>query len=60
MLANLRALSAHADWVRVRVPEIEGYNTAEDCDRTEAALRQMGFRNIERFHYVTDPRRLRR
>ena len=60
MLANLRALSAHADRVRVRVPEIEGYNTAEDCDRTEAALRQMGFRNIERFHYVTDPRRLRR
>lgn len=60
MLANLRALAAHADRVRVRVPEIEGYNTAEDCDRTEAALRQMGLRNIERFHYVTDPRRLRR
>lgn len=37
--------------VHVRVPLIPGYHTAADQDKTEAALREMGFGNLERFDY---------
>lgn len=40
--------------IRVRVPLIPGYNDASDQDRTEAALRDLGFRVIERFSYYVD------
>lgn len=51
-LARLAALTP--DRVTVRVPLIPGYNTEEDCDRSEAALRAMGFSHIDRFRYVTE------
>ena len=54
---NLVWLAAHFDPARllVRVPLIPGYNDEADQDRTEAALRKMGFTQIERFSYVIRP-----
>lgn len=38
--------------IRVRVPQIPGYNSAEDQQRSADALRAMGVKNIECFSYV--------
>ena len=55
MRRNLGRLAALCpDRVTLRVPLIPGYNTEEDCDRSEAALRAMGFSHIDRFRYVTE------
>ena len=54
-IARLGRLAALCpDRVTARVPLIPGYNTEEDCDRSEAALRAMGFSHIDRFRYVTE------
>ena len=54
LLENLSWLAAHFDPARlhVRVPLIPNYNDDADRDKTEAALREMGFAEIERFAYV--------
>ena len=53
MRKNLGTLAARCpDLVTVRVPLIPGYNTKEDCGRSEKTLRSMGFENIDRFGYV--------
>ena len=53
MRKNLSALAALCpDRVTVRVPLIPEYNTEEDCGRSEALLREMGFTRIDRFRYV--------
>ena len=54
LLQNLRFLAEHLEPARlhVRVPLIPGYNDAADQDKTEAALREMGLTEIERFAYV--------
>ena len=36
----------------VRIPLIPNHNTAADCDRSEAIIRQMGITKIDRFNYV--------
>lgn len=38
--------------VMLRLPLIPEYNTAEDVDRSEALLRQMGFTRFDRFNYI--------
>ena len=54
LLDNLHWLAANVDPARlhVRVPLIPGYNDEADQERTEAALREMGFTLIESFSYV--------
>lgn len=54
LLENLRFLAETLppERLRVRVPRIPDYNDASDQDKTEAALRRMGFTRIERFDYV--------
>ena len=37
--------------IRIRIPQIEGYNTAENCDASEAYCRSMGLLDIDRFRY---------
>lgn len=54
LLENLRWLAANVDPTRLhaRVPLIPGYNDEGDQMKTEAALLNMGFTQIERFSYV--------
>ncbi|MCR5575969.1 MAG: radical SAM protein [Oscillospiraceae bacterium] len=54
MQANLRLLleAVGPERIRVRVPRIPEYNSAEDQARSAARLRAMGFVNIELFDYV--------
>ena len=54
LLENLRFLAQTVaqERLHVRVPLIPGYNDETDQARTEAALRDMGFTDIERFSYV--------
>ena len=54
LLENLRFLAETLppERLRVRVPRIPDYNDVSDQDKTEAALRRMGFTRIERFDYV--------
>lgn len=54
VLENLGWLASHFDRarLRLRVPLIPGFNDEADRDRTEAALRGMGFAWIEKFSYV--------
>lgn len=51
---NLRYVAEHFDPARLhlRVPLIPGYNNEADQAKTEAALRELGFTQIERFPYV--------
>ena len=51
---NLRYLAEHFDPARLslRVPLIPGYNDEADQAKTEAALRELSFSNVERFPYV--------
>ena len=50
VLRNLALLNP--DRTHIRVPLIPGFNTAEDADRSESILREMGFHRIERFEYL--------
>ena len=53
MLRNLRTLAGRCpDQVTLRLPLIPGFNTDADRDRSEAALRAMGFTRFDRFDYV--------
>lgn len=53
-LANLARLIERVDQshIIVRIPLIPNHNTAADCDRSEAIVRQMGITQIDRFDYV--------
>ncbi len=53
-LDNLRLLVTLCDpeKIRVRLPRIPGYNTEKSRDRSEAVLRNIGIRDIEKFDYV--------
>ena len=54
MQANLRLLleKLGPERVLVRVPRIPGYNTAEDQEKSAAALRAMGVQRLDLFDYV--------
>ncbi len=53
MRKNLAVLAARCpERVTVRVPLIPGYNTPQDCARSEKELREMGFSRIHRFGYM--------
>lgn len=54
VLFNLRWLIAAkgAEHIVVRVPLIPGYNTDADRDSTVAMLKDVGFRQIDRFEYI--------
>lgn len=54
LLENLRFLAENLDpaCLHIRVPLIPNYNDAADQDKTEAALRDLGLTEIERFSYV--------
>jgi pyruvate formate lyase activating enzyme len=56
MLQNLRCLASLIPPERmiVRLPLIEGYNTDEDRDASEARLRSYGIERFDRFTYKTD------
>ncbi len=55
MQENLAILAGRCpEKVRVRVPLIPGFNDKAGCDASEAALRKMGFSDIERFVYRTE------
>ena len=56
LLENLRLLSGRAEDCTLRLPLIPGYNTDADRDRSEAALREMGFTRFDRFNYKTNIR----
>lgn len=49
VLKNLMLL--HGKNVRVRVPQIPGYNTESDVELSESQIRNAGFENIDRFVY---------
>lgn len=51
---NLRLLASLVDpgKIRVRLPLIRDYNAGGDRDRSEALLREMGIRDIDRFTYI--------
>lgn len=53
-LENLNCLLRHGDKkkIKLRIPLIPNFNTPTDCDRSEALLRSLGAKNIERFDYV--------
>jgi len=53
-LNNLRLLAdlTSHEKIRVRLPLIPGYNTEEDRNRSESALRNMGICDIEKFQYI--------
>ncbi len=53
-MANLRWLLGEVgpERIMVRVPLIPKYNTAADCVRSEALLREMGVTQIDRFSYI--------
>ena len=38
----------------MRIPLIPGHNTADDCNRSQAALQAMGFTQFDRFTYKTN------
>lgn len=54
VMDNLSRLIHHKgeSHITVRIPLIPNYNTAADCDRSEAIVRQMGITQIDRFDYV--------
>lgn len=54
LLENLSWLASHFDpaRIRVRVPLIPGYNDEDDQAKSEAALKRMGFTQIDLFSYV--------
>ncbi len=56
VLENLRLLAPRADDCTIRLPLIPGYNTDAHRDRSETALREMGFTRFDRFNYKTDIR----
>lgn len=37
--------------IQVRIPKIEGFNTVNNCDKTEKYCRSLGITDIDRFQY---------
>jgi pyruvate formate lyase activating enzyme len=55
VIGNLRWLAAHVDTgkVTIRLPHIPDYNTEQDMERSQQQLEAMGFKNFDRFQYIT-------
>ena len=55
VVGNLQWLAAHADLgtVTIRLPHIPEYNTQTDIDESRRQLETMGFRDFDRFEYIT-------
>lgn len=55
VVGNLQWLAAHADLgtVTIRLPHIPEYNTQADIDESRRQLETMGFRDFDRFEYIT-------
>ena len=60
LLQNVEMLSAVESKVIIRVPQISGYNSVYDQEESIRKIRDMGFRNINLFPYITDIHELRR
>ena len=59
VIENLKFLAQHglADKITIRVPLIPGFNTADDQEKSIAFLKELGFKNFNRFTYLTDTER---
>lgn len=59
VIENLKFLVQHglADKITIRVPLILGFNTANDQEKSIAYLKELGFKNFNRFTYLTDTER---
>ena len=55
VVGNLQWLAVHADLgtVTIRLPHIPEYNTQADIDESRRQLETMGFRDFDRFEYIT-------
>lgn len=55
VIGNLRWLAAHVDTAKVtiRLPHIPNYNTEQDVERSQQQLEVMGFKDFDRFQYIT-------
>ena len=53
VLNNLQLILKHnlQAQATLRIPLIPGFNTADDCNRSQAALQDMGFTRFDRFTY---------
>ncbi len=51
-MANLELLREVAERVTVRLPLIPNFNSDADHDASEVTLRELGFRNFDRFDYI--------
>ncbi len=60
VMANLAILAEIPERVIIRTPLIPGYNTDADIDRTQTALRELGFTRFDRFRYQTDIKKFRK
>ena len=56
VIANLALLAQKglADRCVIRIPEIPGFNTQEDVESSETAVRSLGFQRIDKFKYDID------
>lgn len=59
VIENLKFLAQQnlADKITIRVPLIPGFNTADDQEKSIAYLKELGFKNFNRFTYLTDTER---
>ena len=56
VIENLKFLVQQnlADKITIRVPLIPSFNTADDQEKSIAYLKELGFKNFNRFTYITD------
>ena len=53
IIANILVEAGLADRMKIRIPKIPNYNTAEDCRSTVDVLKKMAeFRQLDVFPYV--------
>lgn len=59
VIENLKFLAQHglADKITIRVPLIPSFNTADDQEKSIAYLKELGFKNFNKFTYLTDTER---
>lgn len=59
VIENLKFLVQHglADKITIRVPLIPSFNTADDQEKSIAYLKELGFKNFNKFTYLTDTER---
>lgn len=59
VIENLKFLAQQnlADKITIRVPLIPGFNTADDQEKSIDFLKELGFKNFNRFTYLTDTER---